>query len=394
VPSPIYAAIVHWLTMGSRRYPLVVDSLLAAALFVVGTVGTRGSLDPGRVALFAAMGLPLAFRRAAPVTVFVVIAAAAFAQYTLDFGLQTVDLAILIAMYTVAAHRGRREALLVAGVVEVGAVLAAFRWSAPHRHWAALLLISIVAAAGFLLGETMRVRRAYLAELEERAERLERERDQEAQIAVAAERQRIARELHDIVAHNVSVMVAQADGAGFAMDGDPAAARAAMNVVAQTGREALTEMRRLLGVLRDADSVDGKAPQPGVDQIVELVDRVRQTGLTVDLEVQGEPRPMAAGLQLAAYRIVQEALTNTIKHAGRTARARVELTFDADAIEVRVEDDGPSASLPPVPAIGTGQGLVGMRERAAIYGGAVSIGSRAAGGYEVVASFPLVGVVG
>ncbi|MCU1456763.1 MAG: integral rane sensor signal transduction histidine kinase [Actinomycetia bacterium] len=386
----IYAATVQWPTLASRRHPLVVDSLLAAALFGIGALGGRGGWD--RFLLFAVMCGALAFRRRAPLTVFLVVAATGFAQYLLMTGLHPADVVILVAMYSVAAHRGRREALFAFAVVELGIGLAAYRWSAARDWWSVVIALTVVAAAGVLLGETMRVRRAYLTELEERAARLERERDQEAKIAVAAERQRIARELHDIVAHNVSVMVAQADGAGFAMEKDPEAARAAMAVVAETGREALTEMRRLLGVLRDAEMLDGTTPQPGVEQIGELVDRVRATGLTVDLELQGQPRPMAPGLQLAAYRIVQEALTNTIKHAGRTARARVALTYADSGIELRVEDDGPAAPYGRMPAVaGSGQGVVGMRERAAIYGGDVSVGSRVGGGYEVVASFPLAG---
>jgi signal transduction histidine kinase len=374
----------------SRRNPLVVDGLLALVLFGAGGIGfDQGQPSLWRLAFAGVMCGALVARRRYPLQVFLIVAAAAGAQYVAGFPVQGYDLAILVALYTVAARESRRCTALAAMVTGVGIIMAAFPWSDRPAH--ALVGPTVVAAAGVLLGANMRARRAYLAELEERAERLERERDQQAQIAASAERARIARELHDIVAHHVSVMVAQADGAGFAIDRDPARAHRAMDVVARTGREALAEMRRLLGVLRPSADEQSVAPQPGVGQLEELVEKVRHAGLPVELRVHGTPPPMPAGLELAAYRVVQEALTNTMKHAGPNADACVDLAYRPGGIEIRVSDGGsPSAHPTPNGGPGTGQGLLGMQERAAVYGGEIRAGARPGGGYEVVASFPLV----
>ena len=244
----------------------------------------------------------------------------------------------------------------------------------------------------WVLGDSMRIRRAYLASVEERAARLERERDQQVQLAAAAERSRIARELHDIVAHSLSVMVAQADGATYTMARDPDRAEDAMRTVAATGREALTEMRRLLGVLRTSEPATDTAPQPGVEQVTELVDKVRDAGLSIELHLHGQPRALPAGMGLAAYRIVQEALTNTLKHAGPRAHAQVTIAYRDDVMEVSVEDDGPATVLVPDRCTGDrrpGQGLVGMRERAAVYGGRVAAHPNPDGGYRVDALLPI-----
>jgi signal transduction histidine kinase len=375
----------------SRRHALLVDGLLALVLFTGGVGADHSQLFP-RLVFAAVMCGAIVVRRPYPIPVFVVVVAAtAGAQYIAGSPVQAYDLAILVALYTVAARCSRRDTILAAIVVEVGVIMAALPWTGrPARS---LVGPTVVAAAAAVLGANLRVRRAYLAELEARAARLERERDQQAQIAASAERARIARELHDIVAHHVSVMVAQADGASFAIDRDTDRARRAMEVVAQTGREALAEMRRLLGVLRPSPGEDEVGPQPGVDQLEELVEKVRHTGLPVELRVDGTPPPMPAGLELAAYRVVQEALTNTIKHGGPNTNARVEVVYRPDGIEIRVADAGPAS---PVAADsshspGPGQGILGMRERAAVYGGQIRAGSRPEGGYEVLASFPLEG---
>jgi signal transduction histidine kinase len=381
---------VHRLMLWSRRHGLIVDGLLALVLFTGGGVGADHRQLVPRLGFAAVMCGALVVRRRYPVPVFVVVAVTAGAQYVAGTRVQAFDLAILVALYTVAARCSRRDTILAAIVVEVGIIMAAFPWSG--RPALGLVGPTVVAAAGAALGANLRVRRAYLAELEARAERLERERDQQAQLAASAERARIARELHDIVAHHVSVMVAQADGASFAIDRDAARARRAMEVVAQTGREALAEMRRLLGVLRPAPGEDEVAPQPGVDQLEELVEKVRHAGLPVELRVNGTPPPMPAGLELAAYRVVQEALTNTMKHGGPNTNARVEVAYRTDGIEIRVADAGPPPVAPaPNRSAGPGQGIVGMRERAAVYGGEIRVGSRPEGGYEVLASFPLEG---
>jgi signal transduction histidine kinase len=237
----------------------------------------------------------------------------------------------------------------------------------------------------WILGDSMRYRRGYYAALEDKATRLEAERSAQAKVAAAAERARIARELHDVVAHHVSVMVVQADGAGYALRTDPDRAGAALEAIADTGRQALNEMRRLLGVLRSADDQATLAPVPGLDELRELLDQARAAGLEVSYTLSGTPRELPEGVELAAYRVVQESLTNTRKHAGLAATAAVALRYGADGLTVQVTDDG----LGVVSAEDTGgHGLAGMRERIAMYGGTVTAGPLASGGFGVTASLP------
>jgi signal transduction histidine kinase len=231
----------------------------------------------------------------------------------------------------------------------------------------------------------MRYRRGYYASLEDRAARLERERDAQAQIAAAAERARIARELHDVIAHNVSVMVVQADGASYALDSSPERARQALGAIASTGRQALAEMRRMLGVLRSDDGGPGVAPQPGIGQLGELLDQTRASGLAVSFTVQGVPGALPSGLALAAYRIIQESLTNSRKHGGPRASARVLLRYCEDVLMLQITDDGQGAPA----ADGAGHGLTGMRERVALYNGTLRTGPLPGGGYQVTATLPL-----
>jgi signal transduction histidine kinase len=249
-----------------------------------------------------------------------------------------------------------------------------------------LELFGVFIGGIWILGIYINTRRAYLRSLEERAARLERERDIEVQIATAAERARIARELHDVVAHSVSVIVVQADGAGYTIDTEPERAKRALETISLTGRQALTEMRRLLGVLREGGDPDGYAPQPGVEQLTDLVDQVRSSGLPLEFSVEGVPQPLPAGLQLTVFRIAQEALTNTLKHAGQAATARLRLHYGDHAVEVTIDDDGRGSA---VVGDGRGLGLAGMRERVAMYGGNVQAGPKSGGGFEVVARLPI-----
>jgi signal transduction histidine kinase len=274
-------------------------------------------------------------------------------------------------------------------VAEFGAVLAVWRfWVQRHapETWATLIPYTVLIGAIWLWGRYISTRRAYLRSLEERAARLESERDAQVQIAAAAERARIAREMHDVIAHSISVMVVQADGAAYTVATDPGRARRAMEAIGATGREALTEMRRMLGVLRDGDDAGAYAPQPGVEQLTELVERIRSAGLPVELTVAGVPAELPAALQLTIYRIVQEALTNTRKHAGPAARSSVALHYGDDAVEVRVRDDGRGAAAGDD---GRGHGLLGMRERVALYGGSIRVGPLPGGGFEVLVRLPV-----
>jgi signal transduction histidine kinase len=328
------------------------------------------------------------------------------------------DIAILVLLYTVAATRPRRISL--ASLATCVALFAAgtARWNPgperAHNVVQFLIVTSVIyvlaPVTAWALGHTMGYRRAYFAALTERAVRAERERDAQAQIGAAAERARIARELHDVIAHSLSVMVAQADGGRYAFDAEPARSRQALAEIGATGRQALSEMSHLLGVLRTGDDVPDLAPAPGIAEIPDLAARAGEAGMRVTQTVEGETRPVPSGLSLAAYRIVQEALTNVRKHAGSGAAANVTLCFRQHELLVRVTDDGhggaatrdglprygPAAQPGAGPAgngaaaqRGPGQGLAGMRERAAMYGGMVHAGPRPGGGFEVTARLPL-----
>lgn len=350
------------------------------------------SYDATIMAFTVAVAVPLVWRRRWPRAVFAVVALASFAQWLAGIQFMPANVAVLVGVYTLAADCAYRWGIAAALTAELGAVLEVsqqWRSTGFGQQRNAFLGFSLVICGVWILGVYISTRREYLRSLEEKAARLERERDTQIQMAMAAERARIARELHDVVAHNVSVIVVQADGAGYAIDTDPERAKRALETISGTGRQALTEMRRLLGVLREGDGQgvgETFAPQPGLEQLTELVDQVRASGLPLELVIEGDPHPLPTGLQLAVFRIVQEALTNTLKHAGSAATALVRLRYGDASIEVGVEDDGVGKAAPDD---GLGHGLVGMRERAAMYGGSVEAGPRAGGGFRVNASLPL-----
>jgi signal transduction histidine kinase len=251
-------------------------------------------------------------------------------------------------------------------------------------------VIAVIFAFSWAMGEFVGARRAYHWELEQRLKLLETERDQQARIAVGEERSRIARELHNVVAPAVSVMVVQADGASYAIKTNPDLAEAAVRTIADTGRQALTELRRLLGVLRSEDQSGTQwVPQPDAGDLHELAENCRAAGLPVRLETSGELSALPAGLGLGVYRIVQEALTNTLKHAGAGASATVRVTQAGDQVEVEVSDDGFGTPHDLV-AVSGGNGLIGMRERAGVLGGVLEAGPNPGGGWRVRAVLPLV----
>jgi signal transduction histidine kinase len=273
-----------------------------------------------------------------------------------------------------------------AGVVEVGVVLAAVQRVITVKWPASLVLLSGMVAATYFLGTNLRTRQAYLAALVERAERLEHERDQQARIAAASERASIAREMHDIVAHSLAVVITMAEAAVAKRRSDPGQAAAAMEQVADVGRQALGETRRLLGVLRTEAPSEGFAPRPGLDQLEPLVKQVRATGLPAGLTVTGRPFALSNGAELAIYRIVQEALTNTIKHAHGATRVDVALCYAAPAVEIHITDDGVTDDGRRGRAHHlerSGHGLVGMQERAALYNGTLTAGLLPGRGWAV-----------
>jgi signal transduction histidine kinase len=246
-----------------------------------------------------------------------------------------------------------------------------------------LTLLRLVPFAGaWILGDNLRTRRAYLRALEERAAQLEREQEANARRAAAEEQARIAREVHDIVAHNLSVIVVQSTAADAVFDSQPDEAHRAIRTIEATARRALEELRRVLGVVRGDEDAD-LAPQPGLAAIEALADNVRAAGLEVGVDVAGAPRELAPAFQLSVYRIVQEALTNGLRHAG-ASHATVSLGFDPEEVTVEIVDDGVAT-----PGNGAGRGVLGMRERAAVFGGTVEAGPVDGGGYRVAARLPL-----
>ncbi len=329
---------------------------------------------------------PLARRRlpfAAPVTSLVALAAMTFVadEYVASIATSVVGLALVTGV--LAAYNEPRVA--AAGLALAWGVVGLVVAQDPQERFVGSLAAGLVASACWLVGLGWYRRSAYAAALRERAERAERERETSARVAVAEERARIARELHDVVAHSVSVMVLQAGAVRRLLRDDQAREREALGTVERTGREALAEMRRLLGVLRADNEQAELAPQPGLSELATLVARTEAAGLPVALEVEGEPPgALPLGVDLSAYRIVQEALTNTLKHAG-PARAQVAIRYHPDAVELEISDDGRGPSA----ANGDGHGLVGMRERATLYGGELSAGAGDGGGFVVRARLPI-----
>ena len=343
----------------------------------------RGDEPVGAWLLAFGLTAPLVLRRRAPLAAFCVIAAVAFVQWLVSIP-SSADAALLVAIYSVAAYERRRWGpWLALAMLELGVVLAALSFGSDEPLVAAFLTLSAFVVAAFAMGVYVRTRREHIEALTERALQLERERDQQARLSAADERARIAREMHDVVAHNLSVMIALADGAQ--LTADPAAAKRAMGAVSSTGREALDEMRRLLGVLREHSDTP-LAPQPGLEELDALVEQVRGAGLTTRLTRTGTPAPLSPGVQLAVYRLVQEALTNTLKHARGASRPRSASTSENERSRSRSSTTG---RRPMTRA--DGHGLAGMRERAAAYGAAVDAGPRRDGGWRVGARFPVPG---
>jgi signal transduction histidine kinase len=369
----------------SAQHQLAIDiaTALGVATLSVAGLATQHRADPTELIFTGALCAPLLLRRLSSRLCFAVIALVAFLQWLLA-GPQLGDAAVLFALYWVALEGNPEEVVLAAATVEAGAIMAAVRWSpsAPLKIWVGLSGLTV--AAG-VLGVTIRQRRALLISLQEKAARLEFERDQEGRLGAAAERARIAREMHDIVAHNLSVMIALADGATYTMSSSPERAAQATERVSATGRQALVEMRRLLGVLREESSAQPLEPQPSLERLDELLARVSAAGIPVSMEMDGDPHELADGVQLTVFRVAQEALTNTLKHADRPTRAHLALSCRPGQVELEVTDTGghqPSLNGHAV-AIAGGRGLHGMRERAATYGGKLEAGPTPEGGWRV-----------
>jgi signal transduction histidine kinase len=383
------------------RHATAADATLAVALAACAVPqlvwwARKGPGGPGlfsEMVLFSAvLVVPLVWRRRFPLSVFAFAAVVALAQWIVNVRLAA-DMTLLIYLYTVARWYPVRVGVLAAAVIEAGAVMAGVRWDLTRSWLETLVFLSGLVAASLLLGVSVRHWRNSFSTLTERAEQLERERDQQARIAVAAERTRIAREMHDVVAHSLSVMVTLSEGAALKQAAEPERAKRAMRQVSATGHQALDEMRRLLGVLRTEDAPEPRQPQPGLAQLDGLLGQVRATGLAAELAVTGLAvtglaAAMPPGAELTVYRIVQEALTNTLKHAVGPTRVRVAIACRPDAVTVDIHDDGARRHGGPQAGL-TGHGLTGMRERAAVYDGAVSAGPDPAGGWRIHARLPM-----
>ncbi len=369
--------------------PRAVDVLVAGALAIAAAVdAVAGKHHHGVLVVLGAVAVPstVAWRRRAPAlaTLVALGAIVLYGRSSASKQMTFEPIAVLLDFYMLGRIPGQRRIYLDAALLALAVVAIMLTPGSGSvvdlaGTWALFVVVP------FAAGRAVSSRSALTRELRADADRLEREQEEQARRAAAEERTRIARELHDVVAHSVSVMVIQTAAARRVARDDPDAAREALRLVEGCGRDALVEMRRMVGVLRRGD-VQLAGPAPGLSHLPELVERARAAGLPVELRIEGERGAMSPGLDLVAYRVVQEALTNALKHAG-PARARVHVTFTPELLELDVSDTGRG----PV-AEGSsdgGHGLVGMRERLALYGGELHVGRRRGGGFHVRARVPL-----
>ena len=382
----------------ARRQEQVQDAGLAVALAAVNIVSVlpyRSDLHPFWLAalLLAGQAIPLAWRRSAPVGIGLLIGIARVSYDRIGFGFAPLPLGPAIAVYTIFDRRGPAWRWSTCALLAIGITIsqAAPGHSEPYDTIFQVLIFLTAGIAGLL----SRAKRASLQAAHSRADRAEADLDREVSRAAELERTRIARELHDVVAHHVSLMAVQAEAAAALLPGRPEQAQQSVQVIGDTARQALTELRRLLGVLRGPAERPRTEPAASLDHIDDVLAQVRDAGLPVDLQVLGPPYPLAPGIDLTAYRIVQEALTNTLRHACATSAA-VTLRYEPGHITVRVTDSGPRRDRPepdgPGPAAsalnGSGFGLAGIAERVASCGGNLDVGPTGPDGFAVTAKLP------
>jgi signal transduction histidine kinase len=371
-----------------------VQGTAAAEAAAAGEGSARALTDLGGLAylLLVVSGVVLAGRRRWPLAVFLAAALSSLVYFSLDFPDGPVWLGLFVAIYTLTAHGDGRRSLVIAGV-GIGVLSTVWLVSAADIEpreaigWVFFRIGASVMSAA--LGESARSRRVIAAEAEERAERAERTREEEARSRVDAERLRIAREVHDTVAHAIAIINVQAGVTAHVLDKRPERARDALQVIEQTSSNALKEMRTILGVLRDDN--DGRVPYPGLGQIDELVVKARDAGLDVKLESPAPAEALPSAVGSAVYRILQESITNVIRHVGPT-RVTVALEYGADTVEIRVTDEGRRSAGASASADGStdgGHGILGMRERCQLLGGDLDARHRPGGGFEVRARLPL-----
>lgn len=375
---------------------LLIDVVVVLTLAVTAVAQLWASPPAGLVGgagvhmvLAAAFSLPLLFRRRFAVAVFVTVAASAWLQFELGGGLGQPFFAVIIALYAVGAHGSRPFTFVGPAAVVLQVLLADIPRLRDGAPWDEVVPAWFILLFVWGFGRWMRHRARAAVALAERAEAAERDRHEQAARAVTEERARIARELHDLVAHSIGVIVIQAQGAQRALDTSPDQAREALSSIETAGRSGMAEMRRLLGLLTDGGAGAGTLPQPTLNEIPDLVARLRATGVPVDLRVEGIVRALPAGIELTGYRMVQEATTNVLKHAGRVP-VDVRLQYEPDWLDIEVIDQGPTDSMQPVNGHDSGShGLVAMRERVSLYGGTLDTGPTTGGGFSVHARIPL-----
>ena len=379
-----------------RQQERVQDLVLAVGLAGVNVVSVlpyRGQLHPQwlALALLAGQALPLAWRRRYPVLVMSIVGGVRVAYDQIGFGFAPLPLGPAIAFYTVIDRSAPVWRWITTAAVAAGITVSLA--SPGHNEPYEAIFQAMIFATAWGAGVLGRTKRANLEAAENRAERAEAELDRHATREAAAERARIARELHDVVDHHVSLMAVQAEAATSLLPDKPAQARRSVEIIGDTARLALAELRRLLGVLRGPSERLETAPSVSLGEIGGVLDQVRGAGLPVELEVVGTPGPLAPGVDLTAYRIVQEALTNTIRHA-RASRALVTLRYEPGYITVSVTDSGPrrdgvnGRAVPGALLAGSGLGLAGIAERVASCGGNLTVGPTPAGGFAVTARLP------
>lgn len=373
--------------------PPTADAVLAMCLVLI-TVGEVWVTSAVHGWLAAALLVPaaaaLAWRRRAPLAAFSVAVGLATLGSVIAApidGLAVVVPIFAVAIYSVAAHASPPRAVTALAASMIAVVVATFAPQGPGTE--NLLFGTIIVGGPWLAGWLVRIRTDQAVALALRAQELERTQAEREQAAVAEERARIARELHDIIAHSVSVMTIQAGAIEEVVDREPEKARAAAGSIRRTGRRAQADLRRLLGLLREEDAgTDALSPQPGLAGLDALIASVRQAGIDVRLTVEGTPRALPPAVDLSAFRVVQEALTNTLKHARATV-ASVGVRYDVDAVNIEVTDDGVADAGHATGGPGSGHGLVGMRERVAVYGGELEFGRGPSGGFRVHALLPV-----
>ena len=394
---------MHDVSAERRRVPPIVVDLLVAA-FVLGIgLASREQLPDGEIARFSrdfdlfnlvlifGQAVPLILRRRYPATVFALVTAAWVIDRALDYPGTLAGAGVAVAMHALGSELSSRRSTLVGWGSVAGlttfTILGALTLDSVSLD--DVVFTCVVLSLPLVLGKEVHTRRERFEAMRRRVELAERDREERAAEAVRRERARIARELHDVVAHQMAVMTLQAEGARrLARDADPRVGEA-LDTIRRAGHDALAEMRRMVGLLRTegTDSAPDLAPQPGLGDLERLVDQMAEAGLDVEVQTHGAPRDLPSGIDLSAYRIIQESLTNTLKHGGPGVRAVVDVTYGRDQVDVRIVDDGAGATSD---ANGGGHGLVGMRERVALVDGRLEVGPAPDGGYRVHAVLPVV----